>query len=86
MINFNVSEHHYLDGFHLQGHFDNGYSVSLIPSQREGKIEMAIKLEEAFVESFEWKHMTLFQGGVEVVSFKEALEICEYIFENFPNT
>lgn len=97
MINFNVSEHHALDGFHLKGQFDNGYSVSIIPSgnlnctfQDELKdkliVEMAIYLDEAFVESFDYQGETRFHMGTELVTSKEALEICNYIFENFPNT
>jgi|TARA_R110002110_G_scaffold370218_1_gene580267 hypothetical protein len=86
MINFNVSEHHALDGFHLKGQFDNGYSVSIIPSPRENRVEMAIYLDEAFVESFDYQGETRFHMGTEVITSKEALEICNYIFENFPNT
>ena len=75
----------------------NGYSVSIIPSgnlnctfQDELKdkliVELAIKLEEAFVESFDYNGETRFHMGTELVTSKEALEICNFIQDNFPNT
>ena len=96
-MNFYISEHHSLNGFHLQKTFMNGYSVSIIPSgnlnctfQDELKdkliVELAIKLEEAFVESFDYNGETRFHMGTELVTSKEALEICNFIQDNFPKT
>ncbi len=49
-INFNVSEHHYFDGFHLQTTFENGCEVSIIPSERPNLYEIAVIFDDVFID------------------------------------
>jgi len=52
-INFNVSEHHFLTGFHLQATFDNGLEVSIIPSERPNLYEIAVIFDDVFIDSLQ---------------------------------
>ena len=55
MINFNVSEHYFLTGFHLQTTFDNGLEVSIIPSEKfdNNLYEIAVIFEGVFIDSLQ---------------------------------
>jgi|TARA_R110000823_G_scaffold14727_2_gene48347 hypothetical protein len=54
MINFNVSEHHFLNGFHLQTTFDNGFRISIIPSaENENLYEIAVFFGDFFIDSLQ---------------------------------
>tara|TARA_R100001377_G_scaffold85026_1_gene70015 strand:- start:1401 stop:1718 length:318 start_codon:yes stop_codon:yes gene_type:complete len=54
MINFNVTEHHFLNGFHLQTTFPNGFEVSIIPSEKhENLYEIAVLFGDFFIDSLQ---------------------------------
>ena len=69
-INFNVKEHLYLKGLHLEGEFKNGYEVSIIPSLfNDDMVELGIFLEGTSISTFE-------DEDLQCLTMSRALEIC----------
>ena len=71
MINFNVSEHHYLNGFHLKATFPNGFAVSIIPSEKhENLYEIAVLFGDFFIDSLQ----KFDQTSVEVLKISDEVK------------
>ena len=78
-INFEVSEHMFLEGLHLKTEFKNGYEVSIVPSQfNHDMVELGIFLEGTYISTFE-------DEDLQCLTMSKALEICRELKALNPN-
>jgi len=78
-INFEVSEHLFLEGLHLKTEFKNGYEISIVPSQFNPKrVELGIFLEGTYISTFE-------DEDLQCLTMSRALEICRELRALNPN-
>jgi hypothetical protein len=84
-INFEVSEHMFLNGLHLKAEFPNGYEVSIIPSSipfgmngNPKRVELGIWFEGTYVSSFSDEDLSY-------LTTSKALEICQEVKDLNPN-
>jgi hypothetical protein len=88
MINFEVSKHLFLDGLHLKTEFENGYEISIVPSQipfginnfrgNPERVELGIFFQGTMISTFSDEDLTF-------LSPTRALEICEEVKDLNPN-
>tara|TARA_R110002020_G_scaffold456173_1_gene672481 strand:- start:1973 stop:2224 length:252 start_codon:yes stop_codon:yes gene_type:complete len=80
-INFEVSEHLFLEGLHLKTEFENGYEVSIVPSQfNSERVEIGIFYEGTMISTFRDRDEDLL-----CLTMSRALQICRELKALNPN-
>ena len=79
-INFEVSEHLFLEGLHLKTEFENGYEISIVPSQlNPERVELGIFYEGTMISTFSDEDLLC-------LTMSRALELCRELKALNPNT